>query len=328
MNLTDSAVVQFSITIRKFSFGGSGTVTYEYPVTDAYISATVTGYMAGTYPGWCIQVNVPGIGGPYTIQDVYNGGAPDSKMAKANYILNRYRDGDYPGVDYRHIQIAIWAIMEGSLNWNSWRKMFDPNVPDGDKPLVQAIIDTAKEDFLPGCGDVVLMKALSAAKQDVILEIIFPCEEEEFGLENTATLISDLQEIWDDAVVEIKLTPTDPETWIGDETAWGGNYEGDGASWWYYFDTNGPATQDIYAGQNKVAGASVTYKDGKLTIVLGPNMRLQSGSETVKIQGYAEDKLPTERPAGGQFTYKGTDLVVPVSPARYFAIHLDVEVLK
>jgi len=328
MNLTDSAVVQFSITIRKFSFGGSGTVTYEYPVTDAYISATVTGYMAGTYPGWCIQVNVPGIGGPYTIQDVYNGGAPDSKMAKANYILNRYRDGDYPGVDYRHIQIAIWAIMEGSLNWNSWRKMFDPNVPDGDKPLVQAIIDTAKEDFLPGCGDVVLMKALSANKQDVILEIIFPCEEEEFRLKNTAKLISDLQEIWDDAVVEIKLTLTDPETWIGDETAWGGNYEGDGASWWYYFDTNGPATQDIYAGQNKVAGASVTYKDGKLTIVLGPNMRLQSGSETVKIQGYAEDKLPTERPAGGQFTYKGTDLVVPVSPARYFAIHLDVEVLQ
>jgi hypothetical protein len=327
MNLTDSAVVQFSITIRKFSFGGSGTVTYEYPVTDAYISATVTGYMAGTYPGWCIQVKVPGIGGPYTIQDVYNGGAPDSKMAKANYILNRYRDGDYPGVDYRHIQIAIWAIMEGSLNWSSWRTKFPSSVPDGDRPLVQAIIDTAKDSFLPGCGDVVLMKALSADKQDVILEIIFPCEEEEFRLENTATLTSELQEIWDDAVVEIKLTPTDPETW-GEETAWGGNYEGSGSAWWYYFDTNGPATQDIYAGQNKVAGASVTYKDGKLTIVLGPNMRLQSGSDTVKIQGYAEGELPTKRPEAGHFTYKGTDLIVSVSPARYFAIHLDVEVLK
>ena len=328
IDLTDSAVVQFSITIRKFSFGGSGTITYKYPGTDAYISATVTGYMAGTYPGWCIQVKVPGIGGPYTIQDVYNGGAPDSKMAKANYILNRYRDGDYPGVDYRHIQIAIWAIMEGSLNWSSWRTKFPSSVPDGDRPLVQAIIDTAKDSFLPGCGDVVLMKALSADKQDVILEIIFPCEEEEFRLENTATLTSELQEIWDDAVVEIKLTPTDPETW-GEETAWGGNYEGSGSAWWYYFDTNGPATQDIYAGQNKVAGASVTYKDGKLTIVLGPNMRLQSGSETVKIQGYADEgDLPTSRPSAGQFTYKGTDLVVPVSPARYFAIHLDVEVLE
>ncbi len=329
IHLTDSAVVQFSITIRKFSFEGSGSISYKLNQLGAYISATVTGYMAGTYPGWCIQVNVSGIGGPYTIQDIYDGGAPDSKMAKANYILNRYRDELYPdGVDYRHIQIAIWAIMEGSLNWNSWRKMFDPNVPDGDKPLVQAIIDTAKDSFLPGCGDVVLMKALSADKQDVILEIVFPCEEEEFRLENTATLTSELQEIWDDAVVEIKLTPTDPETW-GEETAWGGNYEGGGSGWWYYFDTNGPATQDIYAGQNKVAGASVTYKDGKLTIVLGPNMRLQSVSEPVKIQSYATGALPTSRPSPGTFTtYEGSNLVVPVSPARYFAIHLDVEVLQ
>jgi hypothetical protein len=141
-------------------------------------------------------------------------------MAKANYILNRYRDELYPdGVDYRHIQIAIWAIMEGSLNWSSWRTKFPSSVPDGDRPLVQAIIDTAKDSFLPGCGDVVLMKALSADKQDVILEIIFPCEEEEFRLENTATLTSELQEIWDDAVVEIKLTPTDPEIWIGGQTA-------------------------------------------------------------------------------------------------------------
>jgi len=330
MNLSDSAVVQFSITIRKFSFEGSGSISYKLNQLGAYISATVTGYMAGTYPGWCIQVNVSGIGGPYTIQDIYDGVAPDSKMAKVNYILNRYRDGDYPGVDYRHIQIAIWAIMEGSLNWSSWRTEFPSHVPDGDRPLVQAIIDTAEDSFLPGCGDVVLMKALSANKQDVILEIIFPCEEEEFRLENTATLTSELQKIWDDAIVEIKLTPTDPETW-GEETAWGGNYKGGESAWWYYFDTNGPATQDIYAGKDKkVPGAYVTYDEanGLLIITLGPNMRLQSGSETVKIQGYAEGDLPTERPEAGHFSYKGTNLVVPVSPARYFAIHLDVEVLK
>ncbi|WP_367362891.1 FxLYD domain-containing protein [Mesotoga sp.] len=198
MNLTDSAVVQFSITMRKFSFEGSGSISSEYPGTTlgSYISATVTGYMAGTYPGWCTQVNVSGIGGPYTILDIYEGGAPSTQMAKINYILNRYRDGNYPGVDYRHIQIAIWAIMKGSLDWSSWRKMFDPKVPDGDGPLVQAIIDTAEEDFLPGCGDVVLMRALSKTKQDIILEIIFPCEEEEFRLENTATLTSELQKIW------------------------------------------------------------------------------------------------------------------------------------
>ncbi|PNS42619.1 hypothetical protein [Mesotoga sp. B105.6.4] len=325
--LTDSAIVQFSITLRKFSFDGVGGITYEMGA-DAYISATVSGYMEGTYPGWCTQVNVSGISGPYTILDIYEGGAPSTQMAKINYILNRFRDGDYPGVDYRHIQLAIWAIMEGSLKWSSWRTMFSPDVPDGDRPIVQAIIDTAEDDFLPGCGDVILISALSSNKQNLILEAVLSCEVQEFTLENTATLVTETDELWDDAVVEIRLTPTDPQVWK-EETAWGGNYEGSGSAWWYYFDTNGPATQDIYAGKNKkVAGASVTYKDGKLIIVLGPNMRLKNTDESVKIQGYAEGGLPSTRPEGGHFSYKGSNLVVDVSPARYFAIHLDVEVLK
>jgi hypothetical protein len=325
--LTDSAIVQFSITLRKFSFDGVGGITYEMGA-DAYISATVSGYMEGTYPGWCTQVNVSGISGPYTILDIYEGGVPSTQMAKINYILNRFRDGDYPGVDYRHIQLAIWAIMEGSLKWSSWRTMFSPDVPDGDRPIVQAIIDTAEDDFLPGCGDVILISALSSNKQNLILEAVLSCEVQEFTLENTATLVTETDELWDDAVVEIRLTPTDPQVWK-EETAWGGNYEGSGSAWWYYFDTNGPATQDIYAGKNKkVAGASVTYKDGKLIIVLGPNMRLKNTDESVKIQGYAEGGLPSTRPEGGHFSYKDSNLVVDVSPARYFAIHLDVEVLK
>ncbi len=330
MELTDSAVVQFSITIRKFSFEGSGSISYKLNQLGAYISATVTGYMAGTYPGWCIDVNTPGISGSYTIKDIYNGGQLDEDMAKINYILNRYRDNLYPdGVDYRHIQMAIWAIMEGGLEWDHFVSRSGFSLSYENSPLVEWIIATAKDSFLPGCGDVVLMKAESTNKQDIILEIVFPCEEEDFRLENTATLTSELQKIWDDAVVEIKLTPTDPEIWIGGQTAWGGNYEGSGSAWWYYFDTNGPATQDIYAGQNKVAGASVTYKNGKLTIILGPNMRLQSVSEPVKIQSYAAGALPNSKPSPGTFTtYKGSNLVVDVSPARYFAIHLDVEVLK
>ncbi|RAM59101.1 hypothetical protein DS65_02090 [Mesotoga sp. SC_4PWL113PWK15] len=325
MELTDSAVIQFSITLRKFSFDGSGGITYVMGL-DSYISATVSGYMEGTYPGWCTEVNVPGIEGPYTILDVYEGGAPSTQMARINYILNRFRDGDYPGVDYRHIQIAIWTIMEGSINWSSWRTMFNPDVPDGDKSLVETIIDTADEDFLPGCGDVILISALSSNKQNLILEAVLPCEVQEFTLENTATLVTGTDELWDDAVVEIKLTPTDPQVWK-EETAWGGDYHpGAGATWWYYFDTQGPSTQDIYAGQKKVEGASVTYKNGKLTIVLGPNMRLQSVSDPVKIQGYAEGSLPSSSPAPGKMTIKGSDLVISVSPARYYAIHLDVEV--
>jgi len=159
----------------------------------------------------------------------------------------------------------------------------------------------------------------------LILEAVLSCEVQEFTLENTATLVTETDELWDDAVVEIRLTPTDPQVWK-EETAWGGDYPGAGATWWYYFDTQGPSTQDIYAGQKKVEGASVTYKNGKLTIVLGPDMRLQSVSESVKIQGYAEGDLPTSGPNPGHFTAKGTDLEVSVSPARYYAIHLDVEV--
>ena len=53
------------------------------------------------------------------------------------------------------------------------------------------------------------------------------------------------------------------------ETAFGGNYQGGGNAWWYYFDTQGPATQTIYAGQNSTDG-TVTYNvgDGTLTINL------------------------------------------------------------
>ncbi|MBW6516275.1 MAG: hypothetical protein K0B81_06640 [Candidatus Cloacimonetes bacterium] len=109
------------------------------------------------------------------------------------------------------------------------------------------------------------------------------------------------------------------------ETAYGGDYPGGGAAWWYYFDTEGPATQAIYAGQNLIPGASVTYDDGYLIINLGPYMSLQAGSEPVKIQGYAEGDLPSVRPPSGLFTtYKGTDLTVMVPYYRYYVIHLDV----
>ena len=113
------------------------------------------------------------------------------------------------------------------------------------------------------------------------------------------------------------------------ETAWGGDYEGDGAAWWYYFDTDGPRTQVIYAGQNATDG-SVTYdsESGQLIIDLGSYMILQDGGETVKIQGYNEGELPTSRPSSGGFTYKGNELVVDVDHYDYFAIHLDVLVYE
>jgi hypothetical protein len=118
-----------------------------------------------------------------------------------------------------------------------------------------------------------------------------------------------------------------------EETAYAGNtgfnvYSS--GAWWYAFDTANGSPQDIYAGQKKVEGASVSYAGGVISIVLGDNMRLQDGDETVKILGY--DELPDSRPASGggpssPRIYAGTLLSVPVADFAYYVIHIDVEVL-
>lgn len=108
------------------------------------------------------------------------------------------------------------------------------------------------------------------------------------------------------------------------ETAFGGNYAGGGRAWWFYYDTQGPLVQDIFAGQQKVEGASVKVEGGFMVINLG-GMALAPTNEPVKVQGYAFGKLPKNRPSAGLFTtYKGVDLTFPVAPFRYYAIHLDV----
>lgn len=107
------------------------------------------------------------------------------------------------------------------------------------------------------------------------------------------------------------------------ETAYGGSSAGAGNAWWYYFDTAGPATQPIYAGQQLTDG-TVTYENGQLVIALGANWQLQNVDESVKIQGY--NTIPTKRPPSGDFeTYRGNHLTVPVDNFLYYVIHLDVE---
>lgn len=115
------------------------------------------------------------------------------------------------------------------------------------------------------------------------------------------------------------------EAECSDETAFGGNIAGGGAAWWYYFDTQGDACQNIYAGQFNLIG-TVCYDGTNLTINLDECATLEGDGESVKIQGYNDDNLPTSRPAAGRFTtYKGENTVIPVSGYRYYVIHLDVE---
>ncbi|PZV86152.1 hypothetical protein CLV31_10247 [Algoriphagus aquaeductus] len=114
----------------------------------------------------------------------------------------------------------------------------------------------------------------------------------------------------------------DPDT-CGEETGYGGNSEGDGSAWWFYFDTQGPASQAIYAGQELTDGA-VSYDSGTgmFTIDLG-SWSLQDVSDPVKAQGYST--LPGSRPASGLFTlYKGSSLTFSGDGSRYYVIHLDL----
>jgi len=112
-----------------------------------------------------------------------------------------------------------------------------------------------------------------------------------------------------------------------EETAFGGATAGAGNAWWYAIDATTSGTYPIYAGQNAVPGASVTYDatTDVIAINLGNNMQLQNVSEPVKVQGY--NTLPTSRPAAGLFTlYKGSNLTVQGNNSNYYVVHLDVEV--
>lgn len=112
-----------------------------------------------------------------------------------------------------------------------------------------------------------------------------------------------------------------------EETAYGGGIEGEGNAWWYALDASASGTYPIYAGQQAVPGASITYDASTdlITINLGTNMQLQNVDEPVKAEGY--NTLPSMRPASGQFElYKGSDLSIQGNGSAFYVVHLDAEV--
>jgi hypothetical protein len=122
------------------------------------------------------------------------------------------------------------------------------------------------------------------------------------------------------------LVPCQTCNWQ-EETAFGGGVSGSGNAWWFALDASTSGTYPIYAGQNPISGAFVTYDavTDQITINLGSNMQLQNVSEPVKVEGY--NNLPSSRPPAGLFTlYKGTNLTVQGNNSNYYIIHLDVEV--
>ena len=113
------------------------------------------------------------------------------------------------------------------------------------------------------------------------------------------------------------------------ETAWAGNTRGGGNGWWFYYDATVGGLQTIWAGQTINVG-TVSVLDGKVTIILTGGSTFQNTDENVKIQGYYEGTLPTQRPAPGGFTthkgtYSSTTVVINLgTDYDFYAIHLDV----
>ena len=147
---------------------------------------------------------------------------------------------------------------------------------------------------------------------------------------NTATA-SSTSEI-DDSTVEDTSDECMVDICYGyEETAFGGETEGDGKAWWFYFEApeEGSDTQTIWAGQHYNAGTvTVSECDGTriINIDLADGWYLQDDDESVKIQGYADGSVPRKRQPAGRFeTYKGNETIVTVDCFDNYVIQLDVQ---
>lgn len=121
------------------------------------------------------------------------------------------------------------------------------------------------------------------------------------------------------------VLPVECKCNIQTETAWGGDTAGGGNAWWYYYDASVGGVQTVWAGQDINVG-TVNVVEGTVTITLTGDWELRDGNETVKIQGYNDNEIPSSRPAAGLFTgYKGTDLTVYIGDYAFYAVHLDVQ---
>ncbi|WP_092824029.1 hypothetical protein [Algoriphagus faecimaris] len=120
------------------------------------------------------------------------------------------------------------------------------------------------------------------------------------------------------------------------ETGYVGNLEGENSgkpgegfnnAWWYAFDIEGDATQNVYENENIIGSATYDEIEGTITISLDSDYSLSEGEdESVKWYSYADDELPTAgRPKPGDAPNKGTSLVIDTNSDRYYLIHLDVQ---
>lgn len=112
-----------------------------------------------------------------------------------------------------------------------------------------------------------------------------------------------------------------------DDSAWGSGARYVTRGNWATYTAYQAGTVNVYAGQNKFAGAATfsAIVAGKVTITIALNdgWALQDVSNPVKIQNYSV--APTGNPSPGRFASKGSSLTVVVPADKFYGIHLDVK---
>ena len=289
----------------------NATINVKYDRNYSYFTVEVSniGHVGdisdGIYNAWCIQMEQP----LSTNQDhqgtrLYNT-ISDKTFNKLSYIVNNRRayERDLQGLSWKDIQVAMWVILETSD-----------------------------------------LKLGSIAEK-------IPSSVEGYNRDNVNSILSDVQSNGSNftpGAGDIKLVMANASGNEQDivlekcETAFGGDSEGSGPAWWYYYDASEGGVQTIWAGQHIDIGTVevvngtvyITLKDGWIlqpykldedgNVKVDENEDPVEETESVKIKGYDENHLPQSRPAAGQFPHKGTELTVDVGEYDYYVIHLDV----
>ena len=247
----------------------------------------------GTYYAWCLQLGIP-IDMNEQLDNVRLYSTDRDKLLnKLSYIVNNRDDYEqaYPGLSWKDIQVAFWVILETK------------------DMRLDGIVD-----FLPS--------SVEGYNTDYVHNILNDVKQNgnnfKPGFGDTHIIMTSAENQQD----------TGCETAFGGDT-YGGDTNGPGGAWWFYFDTQGNETQIIWAGQNiDIGTVTVSAPDNgnrTITLHLTGGWELQDVNEPVKIQGYNDGEFPDSRPASGTFTtYKGDELSIVVPDFDYYVIHLDV----
>jgi len=250
----------------------------------------------GDFLGWCAHWSAP-IG---TSGEVYDGVTlystlGDKNWNNLNYLLNhrQYFMDNVEGATYKEIQAAIWALIEFKEFDVQSNRIFDNlNIEAFNKILRNVRERGSLFRFKPG----------------MIYAVFADMSVNETDGESTQTVIIERG-----------------------ETAWGGNTEGPGPGWWWYFNAEDGETQylNIAGRPNDTIGTVTVSADNGNCLVnfaFDEFWGVQNAPEVVKIRGYASaSNIPSMRPPAGHFTaYKG-GLVEDISVGCYpfYAIHLD-----